>query len=217
MREAWHTATTRLEQSRDVLLGILIAQVFERGKFGRAAAQIRLVAGGAICNVETLPRHFRRGRFLLCHAQDPSHLVCVHIEKPGLRIEGTSAPFCAAVESREDDGPFLRTRDELPGAAKLLKLRQYLVMCRRRTLGEHVRREELACKRRRRRWERLCLRCNLAVQFRRRDRVFFDRKERSSSLAIENVHEPLLRRLCDRINFSRIAPYSYQARRRREI
>src|SRR5207248_6435676 len=112
MREAWHTAATRVEQSRDVLVGILVAQVFERWKFGRAAAQIRLVAGGAICNIETFPRHFRRGRFLLRHAQDPSHLVCVHIKKPSVRVEGTSAPFRATVEPREDDGPFLRTRNE---------------------------------------------------------------------------------------------------------
>src|SRR6185503_7498041 len=182
----------------------------ERRHLSRRTGEILAMAARAIAVVE-------RAMIARDHAEQPRHLVGVHVEQRRLRIEGRAAPFRAAVVTREDDDSLARGRREETVRRVLPERRERRRTRLRRARGEHVFRQALAREWRRSERERLRLGAALALERRRGHLAILDREEWLSVLAIEHEDVPGLGDLRERVDASSVAGHGDERRRSGEV
>src|SRR5213078_3772177 len=94
LRKAGHASGSLANDRRDLVARAALADALERGH--RTGAFLRLaVATGAIVVVE-------RRVVVRNQPYDPRHLVRIHVQEGGVRVERRAAPFGAAVEAGKD-------------------------------------------------------------------------------------------------------------------
>src|ERR1700722_9842721 len=80
----------------------------------------------------------------LDQTQYPRHLVGIHIEPSGGRIESRATPLAAAIESRKDDGALDTGRHELSRAADVMQALEDGAVGFGSPVSDHVIGEDLA-------------------------------------------------------------------------
>ncbi len=151
------------------------------------------------------------------HLQQPRHLVHVHVQQTGLRIERRSAPLRASIITGKDDRPRRTRRSEQSSCRELAEDRKRRVVRAWRACGELIFGERLPNERRRLHGQTLRRAGSLTIDQRRRHPVLRDRKERRAGFTIEQPHVSRLGRLRERVDGLSMTYHGDERRRRRKV
>src|SRR6266536_5872026 len=95
---------------------------------------VPFVTRRTFAKISALASDASRQRFLLHHAEDPRHLIGVHIQGMGFGIVSRPAPLRAAIETRENNRALPAGWNELSIAAQFQEPAQGFIVRLRSTL-----------------------------------------------------------------------------------
>src|SRR3954467_6987491 len=156
------------------------------------------MAGGAVLQIQ---RAAVLSRIVWREGAGPREIVRVDVIQRRLWIECLAAPLRPAIVARKNDRVLAdRERNEEPLASKGRELIERPLVRFRRADGQHVPRQELPRKRLRRGRDWLRCRSHLAGDTAGWKLLFFNRKERLPSRAVENEEVSLFSGLNHRVD-----------------
>ncbi len=153
----------------------------------------------------------------IAHRGDPRHVAGVHEQDGRIAVDRRASPLAAAVEAREDDGPFAARRREQPVVAQAGKARSRCRVCSWRQRGDVRIAHRLAGKRKGERGEGLRGPRHLAGEIGARHRALLHGKERLTARAVEEEDEARLGDLRDGIDALPGARDGHEVRRGRKV